>query len=67
VGSALLIWGAYALFAGVGRRSDQPRHEARVILDQRLARGEVDADEYRRLRDPMVNDDDTPAHTGAGR
>jgi putative membrane protein len=43
---------------GRGRRaSDQPLlsppQNARDILDERLARGEIDVDEYQRLRDAL--------------
>ena len=53
---ALLIWAAYTLVTGATRRPGQPgpgeqRGEARRILDERLARGEIDAEEYQRLRD----------------
>ena len=54
---ALLIWAVYALVAGITRRSGEPESggrqpgDARRILDERLARGEIDAEEYRRLRD----------------
>lgn len=51
----LLIWAVYALVTTAGRRP--PRHDgdgggngARKILDERLARGEIDEVEYRRLR-----------------
>jgi uncharacterized membrane protein len=44
----LLIWGIYALVTGAARRACQPegggqhgRDEARSILDERLARGEI--------------------------
>ncbi len=49
----LLIWGIYALVTGATRKHDRPgsREDARQILDQRLARGEIDAEEYLRLRD----------------
>ena len=55
---ALLIWAVYALVTGATRRpgqagpGDQPQaSDARRILDERLARGEVDTEEYQRLRD----------------
>ncbi len=53
---ALLIWAIYALVTGITRRPGQARPGAqdgdpRRILDERLARGEIDAEEYRRLRD----------------
>lgn len=56
----LLIWGIYALIKAANRRpsederrpaEDQRRGDARHILDERLARGDIDADEYHRLRD----------------
>jgi len=54
----LLIWGVYALATRATRKpADDNRDrnrdggkEARHILDQRLAKGEIDADEYRPLR-----------------
>ena len=55
---ALLIWAIYALVTGITRRPDQagpggqpPAGDARRILDERLAHGEIDPEEYRRLRD----------------
>ena len=56
---ALLIWLIYALVTGVIGRGRQPERDeergddARRILDQRLARGEIDLEEYQRLRDVM--------------
>jgi putative membrane protein len=55
---ALLVWAVYALVTGATRRPGesgpgepgQPG-DARSILDGRLARGEIDAEEYQRLRD----------------
>ncbi|HCU93400.1 MAG TPA: hypothetical protein DHU96_11975 [Actinobacteria bacterium] len=69
-----LIWAIYALVTSAMRRGGEPGHggqqpaDARRILDERLARGEIDAEEYRRLRD--VLDDGTgrsPAGTGSRR
>jgi putative membrane protein len=61
----LLIWAVYALVTSATRRrgSDTPGEEhrgddARRILDQRLARGEIDTDEYRRLRDALASGED---------
>jgi putative membrane protein len=62
----LLVWAVYALLAG-GGMPDQRRHEAGAILDQRLAKGELDADEYRRMQDLLVSEDDAPAPARAGR
>jgi putative membrane protein len=49
----LLIWGVYALIRSANRRppSSASGGEARHILDERLARGEIDPGEYDRLRD----------------
>jgi putative membrane protein len=49
----LLIWGIYALISTALRRPGEREHGggARRILDERLARGEIDTEEYRRLRD----------------
>lgn len=58
----LLIWAIYALVTGAtrrtgsGPRNEEPRgDDARRILDERLARGEIDTDEYRRLRDVLAS------------
>ncbi|MHB1596636.1 MAG: SHOCT domain-containing protein [Streptosporangiaceae bacterium] len=57
---ALLIWAVYALVTGITRRPGQAEHggqrqpgDARRILDERLARGEIDTEEYRRLREVL--------------
>ena len=61
----LLIWAIYALVAGATRRTGLGLRErepgdddARRILDQRLARGEIDTDQYRQLRDALASSDD---------
>src|SRR5215831_20460607 len=54
----LVIWALYALITSATRRSS-PRpgdgqrrgDDARRILDERLARGEIDTEEYQRLHD----------------
>jgi putative membrane protein len=55
----LLIWAVYALVTAALRRPH--RHDegggAREILDQRLARGQIDSAEYQRLRDLIGADD----------
>ena len=53
---ALVIWAVYALVAGTGRWTGTGHGGGgpRQILDERLARGEIDADEYRRLRDLLA-------------
>jgi uncharacterized membrane protein len=47
-----LIWVAYALTAGDQRRPARERrwHAPREILDERLASGDIDGAEYKRLR-----------------
>jgi putative membrane protein len=55
----LLIWAVWYIVTGANRRADQgqtPPISARQILDERLARGEIDADQYRHLRDLMAGD-----------
>jgi uncharacterized membrane protein len=66
----VLIWVGYALMTNDTRRSHQQRrggqgaHErrsgadAREVLDERLARGEIDATEYQRLRGLIAAGDD---------
>ena len=54
----LLIWAIYALITSVTRKpvAGPVDDGARRILDGRLARGEIDASEYRRLRDAMADE-----------
>jgi len=62
----LLIWGAYALMRDANRKSRRAGHDdARGILDRRLASGEIDADEYRRLRD-LISAKDTDDRVSSG-
>jgi putative membrane protein len=71
----VIIWAVWYFVTGQNRRPDQDSREpgdARGILDERLARGEIDADEYRRLRDLIgggyaVRDVQPPAPTGGQR
>jgi putative membrane protein len=71
----LLIWAIYALVTSANRRpgpetpgEEQRGDDAQRILDQRLARGEIDTDEYRRLRDALASSDDrSPAGSGSSR
>ncbi len=54
----LVVWGIWYFVTSATRQSDhwrQPR-DAKAILDERLARGEIDVDEYRRLREVMSGD-----------
>ena len=70
----LLIWLVYALFTGATRRDGHPggdqEHrdgDALGILDERLARGEIDTEEYRRLREVLGGGvGRSPAGTGSG-
>ena len=72
---ALLIWAVYALVISVTRRpgaeargEEHSGNDAQRILDERLASGEIDADEYRRLRDVLASGNDrSPAGRGSGR
>jgi len=54
----LVVWVIYAFItSGPPRtRSRDDGSDARQILDQRLARGEIDAEEYQRLRDLIASD-----------
>ena len=59
----LVIWGVWALVTGLAARPTgtgpedaRRRGGAKQILDERLARGEIDADEYRRLRDLITGE-----------
>ena len=66
----LVIWAIYALVKNLTRKTpDSDRGgDALRILDQRLARGEIDADEYQRLRDLISSGDhQSPAGTGSTR
>jgi uncharacterized membrane protein len=70
-----LIWAIYALVTaatrrpGPGGQGEEPRGgDARRILDDRLARGEIDTGAYRRLRDvPAPRENRSPAGSGSGR
>src|SRR5262245_53643453 len=70
----LLIWAVYALVTSATRRPggeaadrEHGGDDAQRILDERLARGAIDVDEYRRLRDVLASGDDrSPAGRGSG-
>ena len=61
----LLAWGIYALAAGGSRRgSNEPGEGAggpARILDERLARGEIDAEEYAQLQEALASGTQRPA------
>jgi uncharacterized membrane protein len=54
----LLVWAAYALIRNVNRGSNSEEHRdhARRTLDQRLANGEIDEQEYKRLCDLIAGE-----------
>lgn len=67
-----IAWGIWYFVTNLTRTSDRGRRpsDAKAILDERLARGEIDAEEYRRLRDLMrggdVRVDNGQAPVGTG-
>jgi putative membrane protein len=54
---ALVVWAVYAVVTGLARRSERgaTADGPYQILDARLARGEIDAEQYRRLRDLLAS------------
>lgn len=54
----LIVWALYAFIGSASRRpgDEVPGREARRILDQRLAKGEIDVEEYQRLRETIGGD-----------
>src|SRR5262245_28912598 len=61
----LVILGIWYVVTHAVPGSESPQPDgARAVLDNRLARGEVDTDEYARLRDAITS---TEAHIGNGR
>jgi putative membrane protein len=65
----LLFWGIYAVVTGAARKPDsKPGDAATRILDERLAKGEIDAAEYQHLKDVMTaSHAGRTADTGSGR
>jgi len=71
----LIIWAIWYFVTNLTRvpNHDHPPAGARHILDERLARGEIDAEEYRRVIDLIKGDvagagnERTPVGTGAER
>ena len=67
---ALLIWAVYALVTSATRRAGDAERggrqpgDASRILDERLARGEIDTEEYQRLREVLDGAGHRPAGTG---
>lgn len=71
---ALIIYAGWYLITGLSRSGNVSAPQAgppavpppaKQILDERLARGEIDAEEYRRLRDLMTGADHRPAANGS--
>jgi putative membrane protein len=65
-----IVWAVWYPVTTLGRQHDQ-RADPKQILDERLARGEIDADEYTRLHDLLgrgstarSNEGRTPVGTG---
>lgn len=67
----LLAWVTYTVVTAARHKPPQggpDGQEARRILDERLARGDIDEAEYRRLRDLIGSGDQhKPAGTGTAR
>lgn len=66
----VVIWGIWYLFAGLSRGSQhQPPAgpPAKQILDERLVRGEISPEEYRRLRDMITGSGDEASAAGSAR
>jgi uncharacterized membrane protein len=67
--SGSIVWAVHALVAGVSRQHAhvQGVEGSRLVLDQRLATGDIDPDDYLQLRDLMASDAATPVSAGGGR
>ena len=54
----VIVWGIWYFVTNVMRQPEQRARadDAKRILDERLARGEIDTEEYARLRDVMRSD-----------
>ena len=71
----LIIWAVWYFVAGLTRNAASSHRpgSAKHILDERLARGEIDAEEYRRLRELIreeavrTGNGQTPVGTGGQR
>jgi putative membrane protein len=60
----VVIWAIWYFVTSVARRPEPPRDgDPKRILDERLARGEIDVDEYRRLRE-VIRGDEVQAANG---
>ena len=65
----LVGWAIWYFVGAVTRRGDHDRRAsgAKQVLDERLARGEIDVEEYRRLRDMMRDDSHVTSDSGGRR
>ena len=66
----LIIYGLWYFFTSASRTTQPSSHQpggppAKQILDERLARGEINADEYRHLRDMITGADHQPGGNGS--
>ncbi|MDA8268578.1 MAG: SHOCT domain-containing protein [Actinomycetota bacterium] len=69
----LVVWAIWYLVTALARpQHGQRAGDAKMILDERLARGEIDVAEYQRLRDLLAGNDvgstgpQPPVGTGGG-
>jgi putative membrane protein len=62
----LIIYAGWWVFTNLARTSHpaEGSSSAKHLLDERLARGEIDAEGYRRLRDLITGADHRPAGNG---
>ena len=70
----VIVWAVWYFVTSFTRRPEPPQHDVpKAILDERLARGEIDAQEYQRLLEVLqgsgarTGSDRTPAGSGGGR
>ncbi len=65
---AVIICAIYLTLAGVARHDvGESADRARRILDERLARGEIDTDDYRSRVDVLTLNNRTPTSAGGQR
>ena len=63
-----IVWAIWYFFTSFGRQPEEGTRpdDAKRILDERLARGEIDAEEYGRLRE-LIHGGDASATTNGQR
>lgn len=66
--AGLIIWAIYAITRNPSRPSQlgNSPEVARTVLDQRLARGEIDDKEYTKLRELIAHADETSVASSQG-